>query len=830
MERETPLDTSQKAQKTTGITSSFVTLILLVMVIGAVVAAASFALQQMFVTENQTRLADNSAQAVAAGLTGQVSGYRDFVQHLASDKRIAPLMVAEDSAALQRIADEIAGSAPWLLKLWYLPKDFNETDSGSPLPLSYASLDMANRAVKTRKITRVEFHAPNSPAQHIALAAPIISSNGAVLGAVLMAVSSEPLLQSVQQWQTQGVAFSLVQKAGENRLEMARSAAYDGDADGQLAIEGSIWLLNYQVVDSGSLMDTLIVALTVIVGTLLVLVLLVIKHIQLRKALAFDQQLVLEIARHKLSGSQKNLFNNYALAENQETLKALSQMTASAGADKGGKKPARQAGDDENRPVFPSRVSQASGDGGEVADIDGATISESIFRRYDIRGIVGDTLSLEHAYVIGKAIGSLAIERGENDMLVARDGRVSSKDLSSTLIRGLCESGVNVIDLGLMPTPVMYFGTHFLSARSGVMVTGSHNPPDYNGFKVVIAGRSLSSEEIKGLHGRIVTGRFASGEGSKDQQDISADYIKRISEDVQLIRPMKIIIDCGHGAASVVARSLFEALGCEVVSQYCEVDGNFPAHHPDPGDPQNLQELRHAVVDGQADLGLAFDGDGDRIGVVDSGGKIIMPDRVLMTLATDVLLRNPGADIIYDVKSSKALAAHVLSNGGRPIMWKSGHSLMKAKMLETGALLGGEFSGHVFFSERWYGFDDALYTAARLLEVISGDGRSSAEMFAEIPDSINTPELHVAVTEGMQHTIMEKLQKATDKAFPNAKITDIDGIRAEYPGAWGLIRASNTTPHLVLRFEADSQEAMDKVQSVFRTVLNALLPNTELPF
>ena len=540
---------------------------------------------------------------------------------------------------------------------------------------------------------------------------------------------------------------------------------------------------------------------------------------------------MLEIVENKLAGIQKNLFTNFALEENKDTIKQLSQIeTTAVGAKQKSVKAPKAEGEEDSAPAFPSKVSQSEGESANVEDISGANISEEIFRKYDIRGVVGDTLSLEHAYVIGKAIGSLAYDRGETDMLVARDGRISSKDLSSTLIRGICESGINVVDLGLMPTPVMYFGTNFLSAKSGVMVTGSHNPPDYNGFKIVIGGNALSGEDIEGLHARIVTGRFNSGEGSRDELDISADYVNRISEDVQLLKPMKVVLDCGHGAASVLARTLFEALGCEVISQYCEVDGNFPAHHPDPGQEENMAELVNAVVEEHADLGIAFDGDGDRLGIVDSSGNIIKPDRVLMILAGDVLLRNPGADVLYDVKSTKLLASHILSSGGRPIMWKSGHSLMKAKMKETGALLGGEFSGHIFFTERWYGFDDALYAAARLLEVVSGDGRSSADMFAEIPDTINTPELHVSVAEGMQHTIMEKLAGATEKAFPNAKITDIDGIRAEYTGAWGLIRASNTTPHLVLRFEADNNEAMEKVQEVFRTVIKAVLPTAEIPF
>ena len=833
MEKQSQENSGQKQKQVsrTSIRSAFLGLLLVVVIIGIVVAGVSFVLQQNNISQAEQHLADNSVQMLSQGITSRTDGYRKLVNHLSRESRIVELMQVKDLAALEQAAAEVTVNSAHIMKVRYLLKDHSDTDNDPVVPLTFASLDMANRAARSGEITVAEIHAPNSPAKHIALAGPVRNTSGKTLGAVLVAFDPQELLDQINQLKSPGLAVALIQKSGDHGIELARSNGFAAAQGKPVRIAGSIWELHYQPLSAVSFLGKTLAAIVILAGTLVVGGMLFFNQMKLRKALAYDQNLMLEIVENKLAGKQKNLFTNYALDENKDTIKQLSQLDAAAVEAK--QKPAtpRTAdAEDDGAPVFPSQVSQSEGQSANVEDISGSAISEEIFRKYDIRGVVGDTLSLEHAYVIGKAIGSLAIDRGETDMLVARDGRISSKDLSSTLIRGICESGVNVVDLGLMPTPVMYFGTNFLSAKSGVMVTGSHNPPDYNGFKIVIGGNTLSGEDIAGLHGRIVTGRFNSGEGSKDELDISADYINRISEDVQLLKPMKVVLDCGHGAASVIARSLFEALNCEVISQYCEVDGNFPAHHPDPGKEENMAELAKAVVEEHADLGIAFDGDGDRLGVVDSSGNIIKPDRVLMILAGDVLLRNPGADVLYDVKSTKLLASHILSSGGRPIMWKSGHSLMKAKMKETGALLGGEFSGHMFFTERWYGFDDALYSAARLLEVVSGDGRSSADMFAEIPDTINTPELHVSVAEGMQHTIMEKLAGASEKAFPNAKITDIDGIRAEYSGAWGLIRASNTTPHLVLRFEADNQEAMDKVQEVFRTVIKAVLPTAEIPF
>ncbi|NIP72670.1 MAG: phosphomannomutase/phosphoglucomutase [Gammaproteobacteria bacterium] len=456
------------------------------------------------------------------------------------------------------------------------------------------------------------------------------------------------------------------------------------------------------------------------------------------------------------------------------------------------------------------------------------TIPASIFRAYDIRGIVGDTLTADIVYDIGRAIGSEACEKGQQKIVVGRDGRLSGPELSAALIKGLTAVGCDVADVGQVPTPVLYFATEYLGTGSGAMLTGSHNPANYNGLKIMLRGETLYGDGIQALRSRVQSANLTSGEGSAQSVDVAMSYIDRITSDVRLARPLKVAVDCGNGVTGELAPQLLRALGCEVVELYCEVDGTFPNHHPDPGKPENLIALTRAVTGQGADIGVAFDGDGDRIGVVDSGGKIIWPDRLLMLLAQDLLLRQPGAQIIYDVKSSRHLEQVIQSHGGQPLMWKTGHSLIKAKMRETGALLAGEMSGHIFFKERWFGFDDALYACARLLEVVSADERPSAKLFAELPESVSTPELNVGTAEGQHFKIMEQL--VTDPGFPGAKLITIDGLRVEFEDGWGLVRASNTTPSLVLRFEADDAEALRRIQDAFRARLQRIDPGLDLQF
>jgi phosphomannomutase/phosphoglucomutase len=451
-----------------------------------------------------------------------------------------------------------------------------------------------------------------------------------------------------------------------------------------------------------------------------------------------------------------------------------------------------------------------------------------IFRTYDIRGVVGRTLTPEIVFQIGQALGSLARERKAPTFAVGRDGRLSGPALSAALIEGMLASGADAIDIGMAPTPVTYFAAHHLGCGSCVSVTGSHNPPDYNGLKVVIGGDTLYGDDIQEVRKRVESGNLARGQGKRSTASVLDAYVERIVSDVKLARPFRIAIDCGNGVAGMLAPQLYRRLGCEVEELYCEVDGHFPNHHPDPSQPKNLADLISALKNTSCEIGIAFDGDGDRLGLVTKDGEVIFADRQLMLLAKDVLSRNPGAEIIYDVKSTRLLAPWIARYGGKPTIWKTGHSLIKAKLKESGALLAGEMSGHTFFKERWYGFDDALYGGARLLEILSRE-KNPNQVLKDLPNAPSTPELHWSLEEGEPHALVEKLQKS--KPFPGAeRVLTIDGVRAEYADGFGLARASNTTPVIVLRFEADSAKALERIKDDFRAALQPLKPTAPLPY
>ena len=455
-------------------------------------------------------------------------------------------------------------------------------------------------------------------------------------------------------------------------------------------------------------------------------------------------------------------------------------------------------------------------------------IPKEIFKAYDIRGIVGKTLTPEIVEAIGQAIGSEAFARKQTAICIGRDGRLSGPELSQALARGLQKAGIDVIDLGMVATPMTYFAAFELGTNSAVMVTGSHNPPDYNGLKMVLGGETLSGETIQQLRQRLEEKNLTTGMGDYRMHDITEAYLSRIAGDIKLARQMKIIVDCGNGVPGAFAPELYRRLGCTVEEMYCEVDGTFPNHHPDPSVPKNLEDLIARLKTSDAELGFAFDGDGDRLGVVTKDGSIIFPDRQLMLFADDVLSRNPGAEIIFDVKSTRKLFDWIKSRGGKPTLWKTGHSFIKAKMKETGALLAGEMSGHIFFKERWYGFDDGMYAGARMLEYLSKQADPNATL-KSLPDTVNTPELQIRMKEGEHYALMEKLQKTAK--FPDAKeVITLDGLRVEYADGFGLARPSNTTPVIVLRFEADNEAAIKRIQADFRRVILEQAPAIDLPF
>ena len=451
-----------------------------------------------------------------------------------------------------------------------------------------------------------------------------------------------------------------------------------------------------------------------------------------------------------------------------------------------------------------------------------------IFKAYDIRGIVDRSLTTDITFKIGQAVGSEVVANGGDSIVIGRDGRLSGPMLAEALANGLRASGINVIDIGVAPSPVVYYSSYSKGIPSCIAITGSHNPPDYNGFKMVVDGTTLSAERIQELKQRILNDNFSHGDGSYQQQTIIENYIAKIVDDVKPNRQLKIVIDCGNGVAGATAPQVFNQIGCNVIELFSEVDGTFPNHHPDPSQLENLQDLIAAVDEHDADLGLAFDGDGDRLGVVSRAGEVIWPDRQMILFARDILDRNPGAEIIYDVKCTRNLPAEIERAGGKATMGRTGHSFIKAKLKETGAALAGEMSGHIFFKERWYGFDDGVYAGARLIELLAKQDREPQAIFDELPDSINTPELRMDFAEGEHYKFMDEL-KALAK-FPGAQVSTIDGIRVDFVDGFGLVRPSNTTPILVLRFEADSNESLAKIQATFAAAIRQVDSDISIPF
>ena len=444
-------------------------------------------------------------------------------------------------------------------------------------------------------------------------------------------------------------------------------------------------------------------------------------------------------------------------------------------------------------------------------------VDKSIFRAYDIRGIVTSNLTPDMVYWIGRSFATQALASDNPKAVTGRDGRLSSPALEHALIAGLVEGGMEVISIGQVPTPVLYYSTHELGTGTGIMITGSHNPPEYNGLKMMIGGVTLAESLIQDLYQNLLNTTFTEGQGSASSQVMDGRYIDQALTDGKLFRPLKVVVDCGNGVAGEMAPALLTRLGCDVIPLFCEIDGNFPNHHPDPAEPENLVDLIAAVKSEQADVGLAFDGDGDRLGVITPTGAIIWPDKMMMLFVEDICARIPDSTVIFDVKCSRNLEKIILQCGGKPLMWKTGHSHMKAKIKETNAAIAGEFSGHICFGERWYGFDDALYTAVRLLELLSATRQNVDEVFAKYPNTFTTPELKILTSETHKFWIMDQLRANAD--FGDGRLTLIDGIRVDYEDGWGLVRPSNTSPVLSLRFEADTQEALDRIQDEFQVQL-----------
>lgn len=803
---------------------------------------------------------NHEVAAAAERLNSYLELLQQSVEGLATQAYVRQAVRSGESVAAAE--QQLAGVLPGIRAVYLFLAGAIPRSTDDDALLGFAGLELARTAEAGGKLYPDAF--PRENRWFVQIATPVRNpETGAVTGSLLMVFEAsrlQPLLTVVNP--ELGGQLALVQTVSGT----ARTVVSKGNGKGEPVSRTLVnpdWSVSYRPARvPGPPVDTVVIALMVGVPVLFAAIAVWLLLGSAQRSLRQDIAALVQWAQKVFGGERSGPpgFRWDMIASTGEVLyrlaqavdKRISRAATTAPASPGAGPPKAGAGAGaEDEPLFQDKdvldIDMMDGDedvlgfSGETRPSGGETVPEAapaaapavqlspeIFRAYDIRGIVGETLSGDVVRVIGQAIGSEAITRGVDALCVGYDGRHSSPGLADALARGVMAAGCNVIHIGAVPTPVLYFATHELQTGSGVMVTGSHNPANYNGLKIMLGGETLSGEAIQQLYRRVEARDLVSGQGEQTSQDVRRAYLDRIVGDIAVAAPLKVVVDAGNGIAGELAPLLIEELGCEVVPLYCEVDGDFPNHHPDPGKPANLEDLIARVRAEGADLGVAFDGDGDRLGVVTNTGKIIWPDRLLMLFARDVVSRNPGADVLYDVKCSRRLANVISEAGGRPIMWKTGHSLMKAKMKETGALLAGEMSGHIFFGERWYGFDDGLYSAARLLEILGIEDRHCDEVFEDFPEDVSTPELNVEVTESSKFAIIERL--AAEGDFGDGNISTIDGIRVDYADGWGLCRASNTTPVLVLRFEGESREALERIRTVFREQLQGVAPDIVIDF
>ncbi|EON93459.1 phosphomannomutase [Marinobacter lipolyticus SM19] len=798
-------------------------------------------------------LAAQEVVAAASRMNQHLAVLQSAVEGLAVQRHVREAL--DSGEGIDAVAEELGRTLPDVRAVHLFPYGDIPRRTGGSDTLGFAGLDLARRAESGKPLHPDAF--PRDGQWYFQMAAAIRKpENRAMAGSMLVVFDASELqpLLAVNNRELGG-KMALVQSVnGSSRVVVSRGTGSGDTVEQALAAPG--WSLSYQPASlPAPVLNAVLAMILILVPALVAAIVVWVVLGNAQRSLRQDISVLTQWAHKVFSGERLKLpvLKWDLVASMGEVLHRLSRMVDKRVVKKGeSTRSGTPEGEDSatDEPLFQDKdmldIDMLDGDDdvlglGSGADDDDSNapaveevtlpqvdISAGIFRAYDIRGIVGETLSEEIVQVIGRAIGSEAAERGIDSLCIGYDGRHSSPDLADALARGIMSAGCNVIHVGAVPTPVLYFATHHLQTGSGVMVTGSHNPANYNGLKIMLGGDTLSGDAIQKLYQRTQTGDLVSGQGAQSSEDVRRAYLDRIVGDIAVAAPLKVVLDAGNGIAGELAPILVEELGCEVIPLYCEVDGDFPNHHPDPGKPDNLVDLIARVKSEQADIGLAFDGDGDRLGVVTNSGKIIWPDRLLMLFARDVVSRNPGADVLYDVKCSRRLAGVISEAGGRPIMWKTGHSLMKAKMKETGALLAGEMSGHIFFGERWYGFDDGLYSAARLLEILGVEDRHSDEVFEDFPEDISTPELNVEVTEDSKFQLVERL--GSEGKFGDGSISTIDGIRVDYADGWGLCRASNTTPVLVLRFEAETEEALERIKSVFRDQLKIVAPDLRADF
>jgi phosphomannomutase/phosphoglucomutase len=816
-------------------------------------------LLQMDVSQARQTSTEAVAKGLALGISSQVSTLQDTVTKMAATHEVITAVESNDPQQMAEAAIMLETILPRVMKIRILPANVSELDETSAPHMGNADLVMIRETLTSKQNPFIQGRGNN---RHLAITAAI-KNNDVVIGVILASLEFKFLQSSLNKFHFSGMDIDL--KQGNTTLAKVGNPSTDTITGNKVQVLHTAWNIYYQpgsIIDRGALS---IIIYIILLPVLLACMAFFVSYRKLTAELIQDQGSVLKAVKDLMSGKNVGSYP-INLTEMKAIISTLIQFKRVL--DNDGKDFSTETDDTETDDFFdePEGIGfldmdldtdlevTEKNDSFETTESSPLSLTEeqnsavpsmfssdskspvannkksSIYRAYDIRGIAEKTLTKNIVFDIGRAIGSEVKGKNIKTIVLGRDGRTSSPALAESLAKGIISTGVSILDIGLVPSPVVYFVIEHTEGKSGVVITGSHNPAEYNGLKIVIDGETLAGDKIQQLKQRIDNENYLTGEtGSIEQNSMfTNEYIGTISEDIHIVRPMKIVVDCGNGAAGELAPILLKTLGCEVIELYCDIDGTFPNHHPDPSKPENLSDLITAVQHYNADVGIAFDGDGDRLGVVDCKGKIIWPDRQMMLFAKDVLALKPGYEVIYDIKCSRHLHEQIIKDGGRPIMWKSGHSFIKAKIKETGAILAGELSGHIFFNDRWFGFDDALYAASRLIEILSADTRASNEVFADFPDSINTPEITIELAEGESIVLMERLMTLAN--FNDGKINDIDGLRVDFADGWGLVRASNTLPALVLRFEADNTEVLKQIQTQFKDLLLKVKPDLAIPF
>ncbi|MES9856045.1 MAG: phosphomannomutase/phosphoglucomutase [Sedimenticola sp.] len=768
------------------------------------------------------------AALVAARVSDVVAFHARLLEGFVAERGVSQLLLTESDQGLRDLAVSLKRLLPSASRISLLPFEQDVRQTTESEPMSFARLNLIRAVEKSGRTAPAEIHQVGSPQQYIALVVPVKSEDGdRVAGTLHVAISFEQVSRVLKEVATVEGWLSLRQVAGGKPvgLGFAGKGATSTDIDGRSAIAGTIWEVVYRLPEERVDMGGRLISLAAMgSAALLIILLLLIQSTRLRLAVKSDLAIIVTLAEKLFGGEPTGVEAKMRLME----LDRVKELLRGAGQGTG-RRPAQKGRANQRKDEGDTSAPPATAEVATPLALVGEGASGSPFGIHEISGVIGINMTEAIAQDIGRAIGSEAYEQGQQTVIVARDGRDSSIGLSKALCEGLEASGRDVVDIGLVPTPVLYFATHFLGSNTGVMITGGCKAAEYNGMNVIIAGEALNGDSIQKLRRRVEKGDLMEGSGTRQEQSLLPDYIGRVTSDVQLARPLKVVVDCGNGVAALVAPALLRVLDCEVVELYCDVDFSFPNHSPDPGCPENLAALIRTVKEEKADVGIAFDSDGDRLGVVDSAGNIIRPDRLLMLLARDVLERQPGADVIYDVKSTRHLASEILAYGGRPIMWKSAHAAIKEKMRQTGALISGNAEGHIFFKERWYGFDDGLYSCARLLELLSVETQSSEELFTALPGGIDTPVLTMPCeSEKAAAELMDQL--LMQGRFDGGKVIDIDGLRVEFEDGWGVASASSSTAAIKFRFEAETPQALIRIQETFRDQLTAVGSALELPF